>query len=160
MTLKSSEIVNEDFRLYTNEGIQELINDKILFNRMKAHNKEEMNWKRYADVFKTEYKSFYVYIKLLINENYIYHSDNASNLAVSKDVEEMAAAQGWTASLKKCVSEIYNETWIPNRNMIISLGIHLSMTHEQIDNMLKMVHMEPLYSKNIFESVIMLSVEL
>ena len=45
---KLPEDINEDFRLYTNEGIQELIKDKILFNRMKAHYKEEMNWKRYV----------------------------------------------------------------------------------------------------------------
>lgn len=45
--------------------------------------------------------------------------------------------------------------WIPTRNKIISLGIHLSMDHEQIDEMLEIAHMEPLCAKNIFESVIM-----
>ena len=147
-----SEAVNNE-NTYTKFMVTAVFDEKLAEVKNKYELEAFIN--QYADVFKTEYKSFYVYVKLLINENYIYHSDNASNLAVSKDVEEMAAAQGWTASLKKCVSEIYNETWIPNRNMIISLGIHLSMTHEQIDNMLKMVHMEPLYSKNIFESVIM-----
>ena len=66
----------------------------------------------------------------------------------------MAVVQGWSSSLRQCVSAIRQNKWYPTRNKIISLGLHLSMDHEQVDKMLELAHMEPLYAKNIFESVI------
>ena len=40
--------INDDFRLYTDEGIQSLIDDRNKFNHMKCLYKEEMSWKRYV----------------------------------------------------------------------------------------------------------------
>lgn len=99
-----------------------------------------------VDIFATAYHNFYAYVKLYININYQRFASNIS---------DMAEAQGWSSSLRQCVSAIRQNKWHPTRNKIISLGLHLSMDHEQIDEMLKLAHMEALCAKNVFESVIM-----
>lgn len=75
------------------------------------------------------------------------------------NVTEFANQQNWSASLRKCVSAIYQHKWYPTRNKIISLGLHLNMDHDQVDTMLKNAHMEPLYSYNLFEAVIIFILE-
>lgn len=69
-------------------------------------------------------------------------------------VNELSYGQGWSSSLIKAVSAIRQKKWYPTRNKIISLGLHLTMDHEQIDEMLSLAHMEPLCAKNVFESAI------
>ncbi len=86
---------------------------------------------------------FYSYVWANICANY------------TDSVFELAEGQGWSSSLRQCVSAIRQKKWYPTRNKIISLGLHLSMDHEQIDEMLELAHMEPLCAKNIFESVIL-----
>lgn len=97
-------------------------------------------------MFSYSYHKFYAYVKMCISVNY---------QSYATSVFDMAEGQGWSASLRRCVSAIRQNKWYPTRNKIISLGIHLSMDHEQIDEMLQLAHMEPLCAKNIFESVIM-----
>lgn len=99
-------------------------------------------------IFGNAYHKFYAYVKMNINANYM-DPDYADS------VNEMADIQEWSSSLRQCVSAIRQNKWYPTRNKIISLGLHLSMDHEQIDEMLGLAHMEPLCAKNIFESVIM-----
>lgn len=99
-------------------------------------------------VFQSAYRRLYAYIKLNISVNYM-------KPAYANSVFEMAEVQGWSSSLRQCVSAIRQNKWYPTRNKIISMGLHLSMDHEQIDKMLELAHMEPLCAKNIFESVIM-----
>jgi len=97
-------------------------------------------------MFSFTYHKFYAYVKMCINANYRGYAGS---------VFELAEGQGWTSSLRQCVSAIRQNKWYPTRNKIISLGLHLSMDHDQIDEMLELAHMEPLCAKNIFESVIM-----
>lgn len=97
-------------------------------------------------IFSSAYHKFYAYVKMFIDTNY--KRDLSS-------VYDMAVVQGWSSSLRQCVSAIRQNKWYPTRNKIISLGLHLSMDHGQIDEMLALAHMEPLCAKNIFESVIM-----
>lgn len=99
-----------------------------------------------AGVFSTAYHKFYAYVQMCIKANYE---------GFAGSVFELAEGQGWSSSLRQCVSEIRQNKWYPTRNKIISLGLHLCMDHEQIDEMLALAHMEPLCAKNIFESVIM-----
>jgi hypothetical protein len=99
-------------------------------------------------MFANAYHKFYAYVKMNISANYM-------EPAYADSVFEMAEVQGWSSSLRQCVSAIRQNKWYPTRNKIISLGLHLSMDHEQIDEMLELAHMEPLCAKNIFESVIM-----
>lgn len=97
-------------------------------------------------MFSFSYHKFYAYVKMCINVNY---------QEFSSSVFDMAQGQEWSSSLRQCVSAIRQSKWYPTRNKIISLGLHLSMDHDQIDKMLALAHMEPLCAKNIFESVIM-----
>lgn len=97
-------------------------------------------------VFSTAYNKLNAYILMCIEANYKGYADS---------VFELAEGQGWSSSLRQCVSAIRQKKWYPTRNKIISLGLHLSMDHEQIDDILKLAHMEPLCAKNIFESLIM-----
>lgn len=99
-----------------------------------------------TSTFASAYHKFYAYVKMYIEINY---------QRFSTSVFDMAEGQGWSSSLRQCVSAIRQNKWYPTRNKIISLGLHLSMDHEQIDEMLGLAHMEPLCGKNIFESVIM-----
>lgn len=99
-------------------------------------------------MFSNAYHKFYAYVKMNIAANYM-------DPAYADSIFEMAEIQGWSSSLRQCVSAIRQNKWYPTRNKIISLGLHLSMDHEQIDEMLGLAHMEPLCAKNIFESVIM-----
>ncbi len=99
-------------------------------------------------MFANAYHKFYAYVKMNISANYM-------EPAYAESVFEMAEVQGWSSSLRQCVSAIRQNKWYPTRNKIISLGLHLSMDHEQIDEMLELAHMEPLCAKNVFESVIM-----
>ena len=92
------------------------------------------------------YQKFYAYVKMYVTINYQRYSSSVANLA---------EGQGWSSSLRQCVSAIRQNKWYPTRNKIISLGLHLSMDHEQIDEMLTLAHMEPLCAKNLFESVIL-----
>lgn len=105
-----------------------------------------------STVFKRAYSKFYAYVKMNIMANYMEPS-------YAGNIYEMAVIQGWSSSLKQCVSAIRQNKWYPTRKKIISLGLHLSMDHEQIDEMLEIAHMEPLCAKNIFESVIIFILE-
>ncbi len=99
--------------------------------------------------FEKAYHKLYNYIKANLDANKeIYANYN-------KSVRYLATVQEWSSSLKQCVSAISQEKWYPTRDKIISLGLHLSMEHDQIDDMLVLAHMEKLCAKNIFESVIM-----
>ncbi len=99
-------------------------------------------------VFAGAYHRLYSYIEMHIQSNYMDFTDVRS-------ISEIAQIQGWSSSLRNAVSEIRQAKWIPNRNKIISLGLHLCMNRDQVDEMLELAHMEPLYAKNIFETVIM-----
>ena len=100
--------------------------------------------------FSTAYQKFYAYVKMYVTINYQRCSSSIANLA---------DGQGWSSSLKQCVSAIRQNKWYPTRNKILSLGLHLSMDREQIDEMLTLAHMEPLCAKNPFESVIIFILE-
>lgn len=97
-------------------------------------------------MFSFSYHKFYAYVKINIMANYAGYADS---------VFELAEGQSWSSSLRQCVSAIRQNKWYPTRNKIISLGLHLSMDHDQINEMLELAHMEMLCAKNIFESVIM-----
>lgn len=98
-------------------------------------------------VFSGAYHKFYMYVLQYVEEN--------KELYKAANVYELALGQGWTSSLRQCISAIRQKKWYPTRNKILSLGLHLGMEHEDVDEMLELAHMEPLCSRNIFESVLM-----
>lgn len=73
-------------------------------------------------------------------------------------VKQLADAQDWSASLRRCVSEIHQRKWFPQRAKIISLGLHLNLNREMIDELLELAYMEPLCAKNPVEGAIIFAV--
>ncbi len=99
-----------------------------------------------TDGFTSAFHDLYSFVLSYIKNNHqSFGIDNIYNLA---------QVQGWSSSLRQCVSAISQHKWYPTRKKIISLGLHLCMDREQIDEMLMFAKMRPLYVKNIFESVI------
>lgn len=140
-----SQIIRDDSAEY-NEDVSTVKFDERL-SAVRDEDELETFITENISVFANAYHKFYAYVKMMISANYL------ENLY--SNVYELSLAQGWSSSLRQCVSAIKTNKWYPTRNKIISLGLHLSMDHDQIDEMLELAHMEPLCAKNIFESVIM-----
>jgi len=104
--------------------------------------------------FRDAYNRLYAYVKTFIIANNI-------DLIGGKElnVNALADMQGWTSSLRQCVSAIRQKKWFPMRRKIIALGLHLNMTVNQINDMLQMAQMESLCAKNPVESAIIFAVE-
>lgn len=107
--------------------------------------------KENAAIFSKQYNKFYSFVELYINLNRIGDTSNKNNISLMTN--------NCSSSLKHCVYDIVNRKWYPKRNKIISLGIHLNMNVEQINEMLLLVNMEPLYAKNPFENSIIFALE-
>ena len=103
---------------------------------------------RHAKVYKQQYHKLYSYIKLYIANNLL------TDESAKDSIYALAERQQWSASLRTCVSQINQKKWYPQRNKLISLGIHLNMDADQINYMLELAHMCSLYPKNPFEGAI------
>ena len=102
----------------------------------------------HAQAFKRQYDKFYAYVRMYIESNLL------TDASSEDSIYALAERQQWSSSLRRCVSEINNKKWYPQRNKIISLGIHLNMDVEQLNYMLRLVHISELYAKNPFEGAI------
>jgi DNA-binding XRE family transcriptional regulator len=100
--------------------------------------------------FATAYNKFYAYVMAHVKQNYNFDC---------KNILAMSEMYGWSASLRQSVYAVGRHEWIPTRNKMISVGMHLAMDHSEIDEMLGLAHMEPLCAKNAFESVIIYILE-
>lgn len=109
--------------------------------------------KENAIIYKKQYAKLYAYIKMFIKMNLLEDFSKEDNVSL------LAGSQQWSASLRHCVSEISQKKWYPQRNKIISLGIHLNMDIDQINDMLTLAQMETLCAKNPFESAIIYALE-
>lgn len=59
--------------------------------------------------------------------------------------------------MKQAIYDIKNECWFPTRLKVISIGVHLNMTIEELNHMLYLAKMGPLCQQSPFESVIIFS---
>lgn len=101
-------------------------------------------------IFSRAYHNFYAFVMSFFYSNEKLYASN---------INELAMGQEWSSSLRSCVSAIRQKKWIPTRNKVISLGLHLGLDRDGINDMLSYAHMEPLYSRNLFESVIIYILE-
>lgn len=127
----------------------ELILDYLLSIKGKEELAEFI--KNNESMFNTSFNNFYDYVIEFVrknNESYM-DNNNADNVYI------LAETLGWSSSLRKCVYSIYKREWFPLRNKVISLGIHLNMNIDEINKLLKLAKMEPLYIINPLECVIM-----
>lgn len=102
-----------------------------------------------ASSYLQKYKKFYSYVQAFIVAN---NYDKVSDKQYS--IHALASTQGWTSSMRQCVSAIRQKKWFPLRRKVIALGLHLNMTVEQINEMLSYAQMETLCAKNPVESAI------
>jgi hypothetical protein len=113
----------------------------------ELHTEEELKAFIQANsaAFSVAYRKLHAYIMVLVEKKSKLKSSSINNLA---------NGQGWSSSLKQSVSAIRTGKWNPTRDKIISLGLHLCLTREEVDEMLTLAGMSPLYVKNIFENIL------
>lgn len=103
--------------------------------------------------FRQSYSRFYNYVIAFLNENLNYRAEWTQDER-KRSFHEIAEEYGWSSSLQQCIYDIRKKTWVPRRIKVISLGIHLNMDVESINWMLTYARMEPLYSKNPIEAMV------
>ena len=110
--------------------------------------------KTHAPSYKQAYGRLYSFViaYLHINLQSAYTTEDDSR---KSSFHAMATESQWSSSLRHCISEIRNKKWFPLRHKIISLGLHLNMDENAINQMLKYAQMEPLYVRNPVEATIM-----
>ena len=105
-------------------------------------------------LYQTSYQKFYGYVEAFIKFNNMDFSTGKTHSTYF-----LAESQQWSSSLRQCISAIHKKKWFPMRRKIISLGLHLNMDIEEINQMLEFAHMEHLCAKNPVESAIIYAVE-
>lgn len=125
----------------------------VLSKLIKLHSLEELVEfiKKNAGIFANQYNRFYSFVEMYINLNRIGDTSDKNNISM--------LMTNCSPSLKFCVYDIVNHKWYPKRNKIISLGIYLNMSAEQINEMLRLVNMEELCARNPFENSIIYALE-
>ena len=108
--------------------------------------------KKHVPVYRQSYLRLYKYIIAFLAINL--RSENPDDTGRKASFHQLASEGRWPSSLRHCVSEVRNKKWFPQRNKIISLGLHLNMDDSAINEMLRLAQMEPLYSKNPIEASI------
>lgn len=74
------------------------------------------------------------------------------------NVDRLVSAGGWSPSLRQCAYGIQRRTWFPRRRKVISLGLHLNMTLDEINGLLQLARMETLCPRDPVESAIIFAV--
>lgn len=108
----------------------------------------------HAGEYRKAYDKLYNYIQAFLQLNRISRVDETQI-----SIQELAEQQNWSSSLRHCISEIRSRRWFPMRRKLISLGVHLNMDLEEINQMLTLAQMETLCTKNPEEAVLIFALE-
>lgn len=127
---------------------------QMLAQLMDIKTKEEMAFfiQSHKEAYKTAYRNFYHYVIMYIRLN-------SRNVTDGRPYSLNLLTEGWPSSLRKCLYAIENQKWYPMRRKVISLGLHLNMDLDQINDMLCLAKMEPLCAKNPAESAVIYALE-
>ena len=106
-----------------------------------------------APSYRVAYSRLYNYIQAYLRYNL------ADAQQMQGSFHSMATESQWSSSLRHCISEIRNKHWFPLRHKIISLGLHLNMDVDGINDMLHLAQMEDLCAKNPVEATVIYAVE-
>lgn len=109
--------------------------------------------KQNAASYRAAYERLYGYIQVYLRYNL---TDGQQEQA---SFHSMATESRWSSSLRHCISEIRNKRWFPLRHKVISLGLHLNMDVDGINDMLRLAQMEDLCAKNPVEATVIYAVE-
>ncbi len=104
--------------------------------------------------YRSAYDKLYKYIQTYLNRNRMSSVDETQ-----MSIQELAEQQNWSSSLRHCISEIRSGRWFPTRRKLISLGVHLNMDLEEVNQMLELAQMEKLCTKNPEEAVLIFALE-
>ena len=110
--------------------------------------------REHSGEYRKAYEKLYNYIQAFLQLNRVSQVDETR-----MSIQELAKQQNWSSSLRHCISEIRSRRWIPMRRKLISLGVHLNMDLEEINQMLSLAQMEPLCAKNPVEAVLIFALE-
>lgn len=108
--------------------------------------------------YRRTFSRFYDQVIASIAANNLFYAEDDGMGNLTLNVDGIANAQGWSSSLRKCVYEIRQRTWFPRRWKVISLGIHLNMTLDEINELLQLAKMETLCPRDPVESAIVFAV--
>lgn len=108
----------------------------------------------HAGEYRRAYNKLYKYIQTYLNRNRMSSVDETQ-----MSIQELAEQQNWSSSLRHCISEIRSGRWFPTRRKLISLGVHLNMDLDELNQMLELAQMEMLYTKNPEEAVLIFALE-
>lgn len=120
----------------------------IRHNLLGLRNEEELILfiLTHINSYQKKYYKLYDYIEAFIVANSM---DPLTFTPVSLNF--LAEEQHWSSSLKQAVYQIRNKEWFPMRKKLITLGLYLNMTVDQINTMLELAQMEPLSVSNPVE---------
>lgn len=104
--------------------------------------------------YRSAYDKLYKYIQTYLNRNRMSSVDETQ-----MSIQELAEQQNWSSSLRHCISEIRSGRWFPTRRKLISLGVHLNMDLDEVNQMLELAQMEKLCTKNPEEAVLIFALE-
>ena len=124
------------------------------FTNLKSMNEMVDFVQKHAPSYKQAYDRLYravnAFLVINLTSEYTVERDGRKS-----SFHAMATESQWSSSLRHCISEIRQKKWFPLRHKVISLGLHLNMDTESIDELLQYAQMEPLYAKNPIEAAIM-----
>lgn len=109
--------------------------------------------RRNHEAFSKSYDKLYSFISERIDMN-VFASGSSE-----RTVNALSEIQGWSSSLLKCAYEIRKRRWFPTRAKLISLGLHLNMGFDELNEMLRLSHMDALYTKNPVECAVAFAVQ-
>lgn len=104
--------------------------------------------------YRSAYDKLYKYIQTYLNRNRMSSVDETQ-----MSIQELAEQQNWSSSFRHCISEIRSGRWFPTRRKLISLGVHLNMDLDEVNQMLELAQMEKLCTKNPEEAVLIFALE-
>lgn len=142
------------------KGITDTNHLKDALVRLKSEAELECFIRENLSEYKSAYSKFYdqVMASIYANSRRLAVSNRAGESLIV-NVEQIANEQDWSASLRQCVYEIQRRSWFPRRRSVISLGLHLNMTVDEINELLQLAQMETLCAKDPVESAIIFAIE-
>lgn len=108
--------------------------------------------------YRRAFSKFYDQVIASIAANNLFYAETDGMGGLTLNIDGIANAQGWSPSLRKCVYEIRRRTWFPRRWKVVSLGIHLNMALDEINELLQLAKMETLCPRDPVESAIIFAV--
>ncbi|MGN0140958.1 MAG: hypothetical protein ACI4AD_01935 [Roseburia sp.] len=108
----------------------------------------------HAGEYRMAYNKLYQYIQTYLNLNRISRVDETK-----MSLQELGEQQNWSSSLRHCISEIRSGRWFPTRRKLVSLGLHLNMDLDEMNQMFELAQMEKLCTKNPEEAVLIFALE-